>query len=106
MPVRPPRALWSARSAAAADPLSATLEQEILTEKRETYLRLMHRLERALARLEADGAPEHRDAAAEALWHVVVQRDIIGLRTPERFYGDLGVPRAVRLRMGIVRGGK
>ncbi len=93
-----------------ADPLSASLEHEILGEKIATLARLTERLDRALAKL-ADSRQasvpddthhaERLAAAGEALWHVVIQRELCGLTDTERFLRDRQVPRAVRLRMGI-----
>ena len=91
-----------------ADPLSASLEHEILGEKIATLARLTERLDRALAEL-ADSRQVPDDAyrvrltaiAGEALWHVVIQRELCGLTDTERFLRDRQVPRAVRLRMGI-----
>ena len=143
MPVQPPKAL-APKSALPPDPLSASLEQEILAEKAATYGRLLRRLERALAALtdHANGETERPTsgrearptgrrpvrarqrrparatrgsavsgkkedlvaAAGEALWHVMVQRDLCGVRNHEVFLTEYRVPAAVRLRMGLVRG--
>jgi len=43
------------------------------------------------------------DAAGEALWYVMIQRDLCGFRRHDLFFRELGVPAAVRLRMGLVR---
>lgn len=105
--VRPPRALRTEWSRA---PLEDALNQEVLAEKAGTLSRLLERLDRAMDALEAHQAsgadePEARaallDEAAEALWHVVIQRDLMGLRANERFLRERGVPGAVRLRMGV-----
>lgn len=42
------------------------------------------------------------NAAGEALWHVVIQRDLCGFRRHELFYKELNIPAAVRYRMGLV----
>jgi hypothetical protein len=123
MPIRPPRAFAKPET----DPVSAALEHEVLAEKAATYARLMKRLEETLQALAAlDGiaqftpdanqsrphaaqAHEARererllDAAGEALWHVVVQRDLCGFRHTDAFMRQLRVPKAVRLRMGLAR---
>lgn len=64
----------------------------------------------ALASLRSDTEDEKEaerqrllSAAGEALWHVVVQRDLCGFRNHALFYKELKVPPAVRLRMGQVR---
>jgi Family of unknown function (DUF6665) len=110
MSVRPPRQY----STQDLDPLSAALEHEVLAEKAGTLARLGKKLERRLARLvefEAEGiSDEARRArliaeAGEALWHVVIQRELCGLRNTKQFYRDYAVPRAVILRMGPMIGG-
>lgn len=105
MTVRPPSSL---APKLLADPLEAALEHEIMAEKAATLGRLLARLEKALQALEAcddaDERPARVDEAGEALWHVVIQRDICGFTRTERFLRDMKVPKEVRLRMGIVRG--
>lgn len=105
MSVRPPQLTKPADK----DPLSAALEQEIFNEKASTLSRLNKKLEEALHRLEAAKTSEAGIAnadpallaeAGEALWHVTIQRELCGLREHKAFYDFLGVPKAVRLRMG------
>lgn len=43
------------------------------------------------------------NAAGQALWYVMVQRDLCGFRRHDLFYRELNVPTAVRLRMGVAR---
>ncbi|MEH0069807.1 hypothetical protein V6L77_04855 [Pannonibacter sp. Pt2-lr] len=43
---------------------------------------------------------ERLEEAAEALWHVVIQRELCGLRQHREFLDLLQVPASVRLRMG------
>jgi hypothetical protein len=96
--------------------LEDVLGQEVLAEKAGTLSRLLERLEKALdalaafdeAQAAAGGAEPRRhaeliDAAAEALWHVAIQRELMGLRQQERFMRELGVPARVRIRMGVRR---
>jgi hypothetical protein len=94
--------------------LEDVLGQEVLAEKAGTLSRLLERLEKALDALAAfdeaaaGGAEPRRqaeliDAAAEALWHVTIQRELMGLRQQERFMRELGVPARVRIRMGVRR---
>jgi hypothetical protein len=93
------------------------LNYEIVQEKAATLARIGKRLQAALdelaafdaARGESAGAggdDERReelvDAAGEALWYYVVQREVCGLRDSEAVMRQLGVPREVRLRMGYV----
>ncbi|POF29744.1 DUF6665 family protein [Roseibium marinum] len=109
MAVRPPQ-VFSRNTE--KDPLSAALEQEILGEKASTLSRLTGKLEKALSDLKtADGTPgllpgerERLVAlAGEALWHVIIQRELCGLRQHRAFNDFLGVPKEVRLRMGPAR---
>lgn len=111
MSVRPP----GQYSAEKKDPLAAALAQEVMAEKAGTLARLTRKLDEALARLEgatrrltADPEDERLrsrqqlrlDEAAEALWHVVIQRELCGLRQHREFLDLLQVPAPVRLRMG------
>ncbi len=105
MTLRPPANAGSAGT----DPLAAALEQEILNEKASTLARLTGKLERALACLKeietaegsaADAYQRQLAEAGEALWHVSIQRELCGLRGHTAFYDFMGVPKAVRLRMG------
>jgi hypothetical protein len=109
MSLRPPR-LSSGKSPLRTlanpsdDPLAETLDQEILAEKFGTYSRLVDRLERAIAALgeSEPGTQDHEArfaAASEALYHVVVQRDLLKLPATERFLAELGVPPALRARV-------
>jgi len=53
---------------------------------------------------EPTGEDEHEALiaeAGEALWHVVIQRDLCGFRNHELFYREYDIPAAVRLRMGL-----
>lgn len=100
-------------------PLSKTpqqsLDYEIAQEQAATLGRLGRRLEAALAALaafDADPTGEDRerrrrrsalvDAASVALWHLIVQREVLGLGDSARVLRDYGVPNDVRDRTGIV----
>ena len=106
MTVRPPKSLAPKRE---TSPVEETLQQETMAEKAGTLGRLGERLRVALDRLAvADQAgsvdPDRRaalvDAAAEALWHVVIQRDLMGLSRNDRFLKEIGAPTEVVRRMG------
>jgi hypothetical protein len=113
MTVRPPRYL---SGATAADSPQSALDYEIAQEKASTLGRLGRRLETALADLaafdsgRADGAilsDEDREQrrtlvnqAGTALWHFIVQREVLGLRDSARVLIDYGVPNEVRDRTG------
>lgn len=85
------------------------LEYELLQEKAATLARLGRRANAALEALKAfDAAPGQADerdelvrAAGEALWYYVIQREVCGFRDGETLLRQLGVPREVRLRMGV-----
>ncbi|GAB4231515.1 MAG: hypothetical protein Kow0032_13790 [Methyloligellaceae bacterium] len=102
MSIRPPRIL-APKDALKEDPLSAALEHEVLAEKAATYSRLLDKLQKALARLEREESEEALAAAGEALWYVMIQRDLCGFRRHDAFYREYRIPAAVRLRMGLVR---
>jgi uncharacterized protein DUF6665 len=94
------------------------LEYELFQEKAANIARLGRRLEQALEALRAfDDAAAHAPAgsaeedaarrealvaaAGEALWYYVVQREVCGLHDGDAVIRHLGVPREVRLRMGV-----
>lgn len=88
------------------------LSYELLQEKAATLARLGRRAEAALRALaEHDAAPASDptvretllDAAGEAVWYYVVQREVSGLGDGEAVLRHLGVSSEVRLRMGVRR---
>lgn len=105
MSVRPPRTFEKDSQ----DPLSAALEQDILSEKIGTLTRLNKKLELALEKL---AASEHETAelqevrlaeAGEALWHVLIQREMCGFMKHNAFLDQMNVPTIVRLNAGPKR---
>jgi len=105
MAVRPPQFTKPADK----DPLAAALEQEVFSEMASTLSRLTTKLQTALEQLseaenDPDASDEHRltrlAEAGEALWHVIIQRELCGLRRHKEFNDHMGVPKAVRLSMG------
>jgi hypothetical protein len=100
MTVRPPKAL--APDQESDNPLDDALQQEIMAEKAATYSRLVKQLRDALDALAQENSEDTLNAAGQALWHVIVHRDICGLRRHDLFCKELGVPDAVRFRMGRV----
>jgi hypothetical protein len=84
-------------------------EYELVQEKAHALGRMSRRAVEALDALKAfDAAPgdpqaraELVRAAGEALWYYVVQREVCGFRDTEALLRELGVPREVRLRMGV-----
>ena len=116
MTVRPPRSLAPAPVPSALD----AIQYEVLQEKASTLSRATQSFEKALAAfLEFDAAPGDGagpgpsarreallDAAGDALWRFVVQRESCGLRNTEAVLREYRVPAVVRLRMGVARGGR
>lgn len=82
-----------------------------MQEKANSLSRSARRLEKALEELAAPGtelpgaAAKGREAlldeAAEALWFLIIQRELMGLGGEERVCRDHRVPPAVRARLGI-----
>ncbi|MBO6757465.1 MAG: hypothetical protein JJ902_14130 [Roseibium sp.] len=110
MVLRPPRQT----SKPPADPLAAALEHDILNEKVATLSRLNRKLEQALAQIpggdpaaDDDGQARLRKQriaeAGEAVWHVMIQRELCGLHQHEKFFIQMNVPRTVRLCAGPLR---
>lgn len=100
MTVRPPRQF----SETLQDPLAAALEHEVMAEKAGTLGRLTRNLEKCLDRLaSADNDDDYRvivAEAGEALWYVMIQRELCGLRQHKAFFDHMGVPIPIRLAMG------
>lgn len=111
MSVRPPKAFG--RAGRTPSPLAA-LEHELIEETASTYDRLLSALRTALAGLEhvEPGESAAREAledkARTALWHVMIQRELMGLRSHEAFLRDLRVPRRISAMVGAIapRGGR
>ena len=102
---------------AGEDPIGEAIRHETLGEMAATLGRLntelvtaLARLERARERLLATGEDSddalaerwqrrHR-IACEALWNVIIQRELCGLRRHDAFLDSERVPRSVRFLMG------
>ncbi len=107
MTLRPPRP--SSRTSH-----TAALDYEIAREQAAALGRLGRALEAALAALVAhdcNQAPGPSDpacrvkliqAASDALWCFIVQRESCGLRDPRPVYREYRVPPEVQNRMGVV----
>src|SRR5688500_12421767 len=109
---RPPN-----RSAPKALSATDVLEYEVLQEKASTLGRLTQAFETALAafvefdaaigdKAHAEAAARRQvllDAAGQALWHFVIQRELCGFRNTEAVLREHRVPAIVRLRMGVSR---
>lgn len=114
MSVRPPSMY---RTSQPDNPVTEALEQEIFEEKAGTLTRLNKKLEAALDSYRAELAKAERDTtddpapetlllaraeAGEALWHVIIQRELCGLRSHQTFLNHMQVPREIRLSAGPV----
>ncbi len=100
MSVGAPRSLSPQPSAGAID----ALEYELLQEKASTLGRVTQNFERALAaHLASPADVSLLEAAGEALWYFVIQRELCGFRNTDAVLRELGLPAAVRLRMGVRR---
>lgn len=90
------------------------LQYEMLQESAATLARLGRKLQDSLdalasfdAAARAGEGADARDtlvgAAGEALWYYVVQREVMRIPATDAMLRELGVPREVRLRMGLNR---
>ncbi|WP_067340627.1 hypothetical protein [Stappia indica] len=99
------------------DPLGELFREEAETERVATLVRLNKALADALARLRSSAArfheagPQAREEArrrwrrrhaeaGEALWSVLIQREMCGLHRHDAFLREFDVPRSVHLLMG------
>ena len=102
--MRPPQA-FAPRPA--SGPIDA-LQYELLQEKAAALSRMVQNFETALSAFRSVAADDARreellEAAGEALWFLVVQREACGLTNTEAMLRIYDVPLAVRLRMGPAR---
>jgi hypothetical protein len=88
---------------------AAVLDYEIAQEQAAALGRMGRALERALAALSAfeSTSPSGKaarsalvQAASDALWHFIVQREASGLRDARQVMRDYHVPAEVQARMG------
>jgi hypothetical protein len=100
----------ASRPSAPSTPIA--LDYEIAQEQAAALGRAGRALEAALAALAKHDrnerpAGEQRvrlvEAAREALWRLIIQRECCGLRDPRPVIRDYRVPREVQNRMGVVR---
>jgi hypothetical protein len=106
----PPMSLRPPRGNSPATQIVA-LDYEIAQEQASALGRLGRALEAALAALsDYDSAHAERDAtrarlvqaASDALWYFMVQREACGLRDPRPVIRDYRVPAEVYARMGVI----
>lgn len=104
MSLRPPR--LGQGSAPGRETGLSVLEAEMMSEAAAALGRAGARAEAALARRQDPAALEEigRDAllraAAEAVWSLFIQREACGMRDQRQVIADLGIPRAVLVRLG------
>ena len=104
MSLRPPR--LGQGSVPGRDTGLSVLEAEMMSEAAAALGRAGSRAEAALARLadpeavDAEGREVLLKAAAEAVWSFFIQREACGLRDQRQVIADLGIPRAVLVRLG------
>ena len=86
------------------------VENEILAEKAAALGDAAKRVEAALDALRASEADEERekriDAAADAVWGFLVQRELMGLRDREAIVAYYQIPLVVMNRAGSIRGSR
>lgn len=86
------------------------VDQEILEEKAASLTRAGHQVEAALTALRAFDAGERPgadrsellDVAARAVWAMLIQRELCGLRDEKRTIELYQVPRDVMVRVGRI----
>ncbi|MCA3741004.1 DUF6665 family protein [Phenylobacterium sp.] len=104
MSLRPPR--LGQVSVPGRDTGLSVLEAEMMSEAAAALGRAGTRAEAALARLtdpealEREGRDALLKAAAEAVWALFIQREACGMRDQKPVIADLGIPRAVLVRLG------
>ena len=104
MSLRPPR--LGQGSVPGRETGLSVLEAEIMSEAAAALGRAGARAEAALARLQDPVALEETGreallrAAAEAVWSLFIQREACGMRDQRQVIADLGIPRAVLVRLG------
>jgi hypothetical protein len=104
MSLRPPR--LGQVSVPGRDTGLSVLEAEMMSEAAAALGRAVTRAEAALARLtdpealEREGRDALLKAAAEAVWALFIQREACGMRDQKPVIADLGIPRAVLVRLG------
>ena len=82
----------------------AVLQHELLQEQAASLGRMGDKMERALAALSedvgTDARPELVRKAADAVWCVFVQREVLGLRDRAAIIAQHAIPREVLNRIG------
>ncbi|HEX5263822.1 MAG TPA: DUF6665 family protein [Phenylobacterium sp.] len=81
----------------------AAFRHEVMEEQAAALGRMGRKAEAALAALrahEGEGRAEAVKAAADAVWCLLVQREVMGLRDRARIVADYNVPREVMARLG------
>lgn len=82
----------------------AVLQYELLQEQASSLGRQGERMEKALAALAAhqgEGRVQALNAAADAVWCFLVQREVMGLRDRAAVVAQYAIPREVLNRLGV-----
>jgi hypothetical protein len=99
--LRPPRNLSSRLGFETGE---AILNHELMEEQAQSLGRAGRKVEAALARLRDHPGGEGRSsvlqAAADAVWGFLVQREVMGLRDRAAVIAQYGIPREVLVRIG------
>lgn len=99
MSLRLPQSLFTAK----ADPFDAGLQTELMAEQAASLGRAGTRVETTLAALkaapEAD-RPAALKAAADAVWGLFIQRELLGQRNQKPLIEHYGIPKEVLARLG------
>jgi hypothetical protein len=97
----------SIRSDAVSAEALRVIDKEIVGERAGSLARAVEALERALVELATAAGPrQHRlreyllEEAAERLWFVIVQREVIGVTRHDVLYEVLKIPMEVQRAMG------
>lgn len=99
MSLRLPQSLFTART----DPFDAGLQTELLAEQAASLGRAGTRVETTLAALAmADDAarPAALKTAADAVWALFIQRELMGQRNQKPLIEHYGIPKEVLVRLG------
>ena len=81
----------------------AAINHEVAEEQAASLGRMGRKAEAALAALKAhegDGRAEVLQKAADAVWCLFVQREVMGLRDRAQIVADYQIPREVMVRLG------
>ena len=99
MSLRLPQSLFTAKT----DPFDAGLQTELMAEQAASLGRAGTRVEKKLAALRdasAEDRPAALKAAADAVWALFIQRELMGQRNQKPVIEHYGIPKEVLARLG------